>query len=338
MAKERNAGLDTLRGIGILTVVFSHVWFSGPLIRGLFMIALPLFYMLAGCFFKECGSMKELIADKFRRLIIPFFFFSLLGLAVYFIGNCVLLHQPFNAGLFNLLSTDRMYLPYPAALWFFLSIFWCYMMFGAISTATRSNVHRGIACLCIGVGGWILSRHAPLPLSFDTAMSWMPFFYIGNMLPRLNAGRQLLKGKGYIVGLAVTAACATIYLLAGYNTGYCYNLFVGKIPAIILLDLGATLGAINVCCHIGAVPILSYIGRNSLVIFAGHQIFILIIFKILEYFGMYPGGDLMNFALGATSIACSVGAAFLLRKFAPWLIGERRQQPRQRQVGIAIEE
>ena len=137
---RRNHGLDTLRGAGLLIVITAHTG-MGELCRGWLVFGIPLFYLVAGYLYRDATSLKEFIAGKFRRLIIPFLFFAAAGLAIYVAGNCLLLRQPFNAGLFNLLSLDRYYLPYPASLWFFLSIFWCYLFFciGPQTYAFRSH-------------------------------------------------------------------------------------------------------------------------------------------------------------------------------------------------------
>lgn len=241
---ERIAGLDTLRGIGILVVVMVHAGLTGTAVNGALVFAVPLFYVVAGCLYRDMPSLKALLADNTRRLIIPFLFFALAGLTLYVAGNCVILHKSFNPHLFNILSTDRYYLPYPAALWFFMSIFWCYIFYGVLCRFAHTDAAKGIASLCIGAGGWILSRHAALPLSLDTAMSWLPFFYIG---------------------------------------------------------------------------------RNSLVIFACHQHFMIIMEQGMKQLNIANDGRIFNYIIFVVSIAASAGAAILLRKFAPRLIGERKK-------------
>lgn len=327
MTGERNTGLDTLRGIGILTVVMVHAGIIGMTQRVLLVFILPLFYMVAGCLYRDMPSIKALAADKCRRLLIPFLFFASAGFVIYTLGNCLQPEKPFDFQLFNLLSTDRYYLPYPAALWFFWSIFWCYMFYGTARRFTRNDVQLGACCMTVGIAGWLLSRHAALPLSIDTAMSWLPFFYAGNMLARHRMGQQMLKGRYWQAGLPVAAICCTVYIAAGYRAGYCFNIFEGSIPMIMLLSLGATTGMLCVCCRLGAVPAVTYIGRNSLVIFAVHQHFIIMIREALKYIHAGDESGILNWMVAALSIAGSIFAAILLKKFAPILIGERNSRP-----------
>ena len=324
MSSSRNTGIDTLRGIGVLVVFMVHAGISGTLLRGALVIAVPLFYLVAGYTCKDTGTLRGLVTCKFRRLIVPFMFYAAAGLAIYTAGNCLLLHKPMQWHLFNILSADRTYLPYPAALWFFLSIFWCYMLHGAISRITRSDTQRAALCLSVGVAGWILSRYAALPLSFDTSMSWLPFFYIGNMLARYGFCRDRLKPRTAASGAIVAIACCAGYVAAGYNAGYCYNIFVGSIPLIILLTLGATLGTLCACSGVGKIPVITYLGRNSLVVFAGHQHFMIIIRQSLEQMHVATDSALFEYLLAAASIAASIMTATIVRKIAPQLIGEQK--------------
>lgn len=318
----RNYGIDTLRGIGILIVVMTHAGITGTVQREMLVFVLPLFYVAAGCFYKDFGTLRLLAADKLRRLIIPFAFYTAAGLAIYVAGNCLLLKQDFNYQLFNIFSTDRYYVPYPAALWFFPSIFWCYMLYGLTRKYTRNGTQLCIVCIGIGIAGWVMSRHLALPLSFDTSMSWLPFFHIGNLLATKNFGTGIMNGRYWLAGTVIATACCRIYTYAGYNTGYCFNIFQGDIMPMILLHLGATAGVMTVCCKIGKIPFITYIGRNSLVIFAGHQHFMIIVKQGLKHLHADLPNGVSNLILLVTSIGGALIAAMLLRKFAPQLIGE----------------
>lgn len=70
---RRNHGLDSLRGVGLLIVITAHTG-MGELCRGWLVFGIPLFYLVAGYLYRDATSLKEFIAGKFRRLIIPFLF------------------------------------------------------------------------------------------------------------------------------------------------------------------------------------------------------------------------------------------------------------------------
>lgn len=326
-ATHRHTGIDTLRGIGLTVVVLAHAGFYGYC-RGWFVFAIPLFYMVAGYFYKDAPTYRELVANKFRRLIVPFIFFALCGLLIYIAGNCLLLRQPFNHDLFNLLSPDRYYLPYPASLWFFTSIFWCYIMFAAARKVTREEWQLALLCLIVGAAGWSLSVLAPIPLDIDTAMSWLPMFYIGYSFGRNKFGARLMEGRYWLAGAIAAVACCVAYVELGYNCGYCYNLFVGNIPAILALTTIATIGVTGLCCKIGYLPFFTFIGRHSLVIFAGHQHFMIIMEQGARLFGLRTDTAIFRWSDAAISVICCCIALIVLRRYAPGLIGEKRLNER----------
>ena len=65
-----DATFDMLKGIGILLVIIGHTFMKeiGPYIQAFHM---PLFFMVAGYFFKYKAP-KNLLTKDFRRLIVPY--------------------------------------------------------------------------------------------------------------------------------------------------------------------------------------------------------------------------------------------------------------------------
>lgn len=324
MNAPRNHGIDTLRGIGLAVVIIAHAGFETQMQQwGMFVFAMPLFYLAAGIFYKEPESLVSFIRDKCRRLIVPFIFFALAGLALYYVGNCLLVSQPFKSELFNLFSGDRYYLPYPASLWFFFSIFWCYLLYTLARMSTRNDAVLGVIAMGLGAVGWTLSEYCSLPLYLDTALSWLPFFYVGNMIGRHEFGKTILSGKYWYICLAIVVVSCVINSINGYVAGYCYNIFIGSIPMIILLNLSGTVGLAAVCCRIGEIPLLSYIGKNSLVIFAAHQHFMIIIQQLAQRMGATLDWVTLGIITIVLATAASIALSILLRRYAPWAIGLR---------------
>jgi fucose 4-O-acetylase-like acetyltransferase len=72
MEKMRDATFDMLKGIGILLVIIGHTFMKeiGPYIQAFHM---PLFFMVAGFFFKYKPLKDQFIRDS-RRLILPYLF------------------------------------------------------------------------------------------------------------------------------------------------------------------------------------------------------------------------------------------------------------------------
>ena len=85
-SKERLVYFDLLKGVGIICVLLGHTVLSGlpkDLIYGFHM---PLFFFCSGIFFKN-RSLKEVLTNNIRQLIVPYMFFLLALNGSYFITN-----------------------------------------------------------------------------------------------------------------------------------------------------------------------------------------------------------------------------------------------------------
>ena len=76
---KRYQYLDVARGFGLLLVIISH---SCGLSRFLINYYIPLFFVVSGYIYKEGRSYKENIEHKAKRLLIPYFGYSAVLLAV----------------------------------------------------------------------------------------------------------------------------------------------------------------------------------------------------------------------------------------------------------------
>ena len=71
--------LDITKGILIYLVVLGHLPSDNPLYhRYIFWFHMPVFLMISGIFLKSKSDFKTEISKKIKRLLIPYFFFSLI--------------------------------------------------------------------------------------------------------------------------------------------------------------------------------------------------------------------------------------------------------------------
>jgi len=71
MEKERIEWIDTLKGIGILLVVASHV-FGGKISTYSAWFHMPLFFFISGYLYKPNGSSREFVKRRARHLLVPY--------------------------------------------------------------------------------------------------------------------------------------------------------------------------------------------------------------------------------------------------------------------------
>ena len=309
----RIEGIDTAKGVALVMVMGVHAGWPDVVTLWGIGVRLPVFFVIAGMFLKPEARWIDFLRNKLRRLIIPFLFFLLLGLLIYLVGKTVIdSGAQLDFSLFNVFSVEPRHLTYPAAIWFFPAIFWCMAMMMAVCHAVRREIYRALLCMGLGIGGWVLSGRMVLPLWLDTSMSCMPLVYCGYAVRKYLFGK-ITSGRYWLLSVLVVVVCCGIYHYEGFRAGYCYNLYKGLVPAIIVLAAIASTGFISVCCRIGSLPLFGYIGRNSLVIFGIHQHVMILLAPLA----------LPWLPLLLATVSGSVVSGWLLKRYLPACVGER---------------
>lgn len=81
---SRIAWIDSLRFIAIFLVYVGHLGpTSGRIYDFVYLFHVPLFFFIAGLFHKKNRSVSDSIKSGFNKLIVPYFVYSILSIAVY---------------------------------------------------------------------------------------------------------------------------------------------------------------------------------------------------------------------------------------------------------------
>ena len=291
MQKNRIRYLDIYKGLGIVLVVLGHMeatpYFWKLLLNAFHM---PLFFVAAGLltgegrlYERESGSV---IRDRARSILIPYFWFSLIGIlwdcakeffapmphsftgisgkvwdAISFFGISVLWFLPvFFVGAtgYQLL---RKKLAYPAAL------------------ALLASLAVGL-CAFKGVPGQAAGREMSagvflLKLASTVLRGCMGMFFCAlgegmGILVRCLAERKWVLA---LAGAGLTGAGSWLSVVnvrvSGYPVSFCYML-LGNGALFILAALCLTGGTLFLCCLPGRFAPLEYLGKHSLAIMVTH--------------------------------------------------------------------
>ena len=259
--------IDITKGIGIFLVISSHAY--GQFMSWALPFYIPIFYIVSG----YCTSHPIRLRTKFKRLIIPYFFFSFILLSM----NKSLVVLDYIGMLYSrwciypLGSDSNIYMLRSGngPLWFLTSMFVSYIFFYFIQRSCKPIL---ILFCYISITYLISFLPILLPWSIDTAFLMATFIYLGVII-RKNHLLNRLNPK-WLIGLTL------LYIVFRYNCGY-INLSVriyGR--SLITLIPTAVLGSAILMkisyyidgCFIG--KIISTIGRHSLSIFCLHIPFI----------------------------------------------------------------
>ena len=86
---KRIAWIDNAKAIAIFFIVLGHQLPSGELCGYLYSFHVPLFFFLSGLTFSADKSPQKYLKEKAKRILIPYFAFSLISIAIYYILNLI---------------------------------------------------------------------------------------------------------------------------------------------------------------------------------------------------------------------------------------------------------
>lgn len=151
---ERNRAFDIMKGVGILSVILGHMD-VGPYWRNvIYSFHMPLFFILAGYFFRSRYTIAEEARKDTRRLCSPYvltmgvlflYIVSIHGLLLrdnYLQGGTFLLPLIFPTGAYGAL--------FAVPLWFLLALFWTKQLYNLVQNKSGGNFlyFPVVACLC----------------------------------------------------------------------------------------------------------------------------------------------------------------------------------------------
>lgn len=195
MKKDFRYDIAVLRVLSIIIVVFFHAYgmcyanhFPEYIAQAyrekyemfnqsyLINIAMPLFVVISGYLFglqlsnNRFQSFWELIANKFKRLIIPFFVFSLIFM---------LTTESFSLSVFYTWSY--------AHLWFLPMLFWCFIIsFFLKNILLHKSYLFSILILIILIVISLPDKFAPFLIGLYSVSKWIYWFVLGIVLWRFN--------------------------------------------------------------------------------------------------------------------------------------------------------
>lgn len=289
-AKERVKTFDLAKGIGMLAIIATHM--NSPLLLAMtspFNVAI--FYFCSGCFLSSKRSLSQTASSRFRSLIIPYCWISLLYLILFALRAW--LNQ--DPDLWNNLSGQLLAAVYGAgndvtspvsvlkigAIWFLPASFWGLLI--ARWTIEEPNPRLLIALALAWLSIWSIER------------CWLPF--------------SLQPG-----------CTAALYILAGYGCYHSRRLEIDLNKSSVWLAFAACL-----CIWILSITEFKgfYLVRNQfsggVLDFLGSFCIIYMVFvisRMLERWNIFRIGSLMQW-IGVHSLTV-LGIHFLELRLVPW--------------------
>lgn len=307
--------IDLAKGFCIILVVAFHCGLGKEctLINALRM---PLYFVLSGLFFKDYGSFLEHLEKKINKLILPLIFFS-----VIFLFFQVVISRDFS--FYDLIRPLKEPELGNKPIYFLLCLFWINVIFCFIKRKTNSLITQLICVAVLSFLGYILySEQIYLPLFLGSSLTAFPFFYLGYLLRRLPL---LYKNKydRYNLLLVVVLIMPAILFYVCEKPLYIdfrINNIFGPLILIIPVSFSLVVGFLLFCKMVKWLPIVSYIGRYSIIVLGIH-------FVAQSYFYLpiywFTGRMLMGVELFLFTIIISWLLIPIFLKFTPSLTAQR---------------
>lgn len=316
-SKKRIEFIDLAKGVCILQVILIHCGYSFEP-AGLRALRMPLYFVLSGLFFKDYGGLISTLWKKTNKLIIPFLFFYLLAhciIQLNFYIKGTINESPYH--IFDFI-TKSYYFNRP--IWFLLCLFWDNIIFLCICRNVKNGIIRGILVLLTGLIGYYFAHESiVLPIQLSPALNSLPFFYLGYLLKRTSL-LYPSERKSFEWGLIVVFLGIGISLSVFLDQpciSFLENEIHGNLIIVYITSAAMVIGTLLLCKQIGRLPVISYIGRYSIIPLGVHWVLIHYINKIVP---TLPHSALVNFVLTVVISICLI-PVFL--KYFPYFTAQK---------------
>ena len=333
--RPRVVWIDTAKGICILLVVLQHasiyLGVDYPFKRDFLTFRMPLYFILSGLFFKTYEGFAGFAKRKINKLIIPYVFFFIVGSVII----PYLLYQAFGIkiwfysnygleGVKYLFTEKAMCNP---AIWFLACLFEVNIIFYVIQIIASRFQKKELVIVLIsmitGITGILLYVcHINLPYTIDSALTATPFFFFGWYLRNYTS---FLSWENSLKTFIIATVFVLFFFLVvhNFNHGALYiksNSYGGLLGMLELYPYGiiGTLMVLSISRIIGKVPVLSYLGRYSIIVLCVHCFIIQFV------------SDLLYVKMGESFVITFIIIAFLcvivipfFKNYLPWFTAQK---------------
>lgn len=321
--RNRYVNIDIARGLGILLVVLGHNWISfnpkGELFNIIYSFHMPLFFVLAGVFFKQSANLGALARARLDALIKPYVVTLLLfALALQASGNLQIAEYIYRVIHGTGESLRELYgeegqTVYWTPLWFLPHLFaltlTAWLAVALARAARLTELQQGVALALLFLTGLFTidpGNVTGLPFSIDLLPITVVFFLLGF------AARDLFLA--FKPSLLLCCAALVIFCLCHllWDETIDLNRRVYGNALLSTLQLGTGIYLVMaLSCLLGRYPLIAkamaYVGEAGLIILVFHSFI-----QIKAYY-------LISTSLGVEGLLPAL-VAFLLASALPVLL------------------
>ena len=303
---KRLEHLDMVKGIGIFLVALGHmediatetrVWISS--------FHMPLFFIVSGILMavkdEPSNDLREAIRKRFRGIIIPYLWFSL-SYFIIDIGNLNIVHN-IDLRTFIMDTIDSATFYGMSVLWFLPALFLACTGFLFLKKKFPDKV-VSILLITIAVIAYVIKlQFAKLYAAHEESILFTSLINIVYIFLRA-AVAQSFVGYGYYAkclfdgfcekggnaagfvssrfgGLVIGAVLLAVNIILALKNGCAdlRNIILNNVPIYYIAAFAGCFGMVMICRALPPVKLITYFGRNSIIVLACH----------INYYILYAG-------------------------------------------------
>lgn len=242
---HRERWIDVCRGIGIILVVWGHVY-GGYSFELIFLFHMPLFFFIGGYLFRPVDDLGAFCRRKAVQLLVPYAVFLLaigIPLAIHLFVNQV--HD--RAAVLDfigamVLGGSRLS-AWLAAFWFVTS-FYVVLLLEALLVGHRSRatlLWLHAVLLALSYANAFFAPALQVPFAANVALAAAPFFYAGYLFRQQPEERRGYRAAAAVAVLALAAVLVNHYFGWRLSLGYDMKVTHYGVPVL-------TFAAALACC------------------------------------------------------------------------------------------
>ncbi|AQY50389.1 acyltransferase family protein [Listeria weihenstephanensis] len=272
---KRIEWLDVAKGLGIFLVVWGHFYATDSVKIWIYGFHMPLFFFLSGYTFQvRQSSLGTYIRKKSRNLLVPFFVFQAITALIMFGFQFIYekAQYPFSWMEFYFLNGE---VGFNSPLWFLVVLFEVEILFFCF----KKYLPKWSWLVLITVIGLAILSTLDQGIRWPLGIKIIPVAFLFYWVGLISRERKLFQRKWFLSWWTL-ASCFGLYVLTMYANNYkIVTLRSMDIGQPVVFFIGALLGIFAICLlavRLQHIRILSFYGKNSLVILCTHYYFLIL--------------------------------------------------------------
>lgn len=327
--------LDRARGIAIILVIIGHANFPEEIRTIVYAFHMPLFFFLSGfLLLKKEENFNLFFVKKVKSLIIPYVSYNIILIIFYWLLWIISKSQDLYQNIFCKLIAIPMAIRiddiYESRLWFlpclFISNVLICALFKLFNKSLVALFAAGLIFSLIGIGLNIKYDKLILPWSIDASLMICIFIIVAIIIREKNLLNIILKKK--FVVLYFLLYILFTYLNFLYNNNKRIDIYEADYGNYLYFYITSFTGifiVLKIAYNIGTNKMLEFFGKNSLIIYVTHYIYLTFAFQIVKYIHLIYNDTITKIISGLIvtllCIIASIPTSKIINRFLPWSIG-----------------